>query len=34
MKLHLKGITQQNKEKDLGLNLDWVLDELNLPELK
>ncbi len=34
MKEHLKGIEKQNREKGLDLNLDWVLDELNLPELK
>lgn len=34
MKLHLKGIEKQNKEKKLDLNLDWMLDELNLKELK
>lgn len=34
MKQHLKGIEQQNKERGLDLNIDWVLDELALPELK
>ena len=34
MKQHLKGIEKQNKDRELGLNIDWVLDELSLPELK
>ncbi|MBU4252284.1 MAG: hypothetical protein KJ647_04825 [Candidatus Omnitrophica bacterium] len=34
MKQHLKGIEQQNKDRGLDLNIDWVLDELSLPELK
>ena len=34
MKQHLKGIEQQNKDRGLDLNINWVLDELALPELK
>jgi hypothetical protein len=34
MKQHLKGIEKQNKNRGLDLNIDWVLDELSLPELK
>jgi len=34
MKQHLKGIEQQNKDRGLDLNINWVLDELVLPELK
>jgi hypothetical protein len=34
MKQHLKGIEIQNKERGLDLNIDWVLDELSLQELK
>lgn len=34
MKQHLKGIDIQNKEKDLGLDINWILDELGLIELK
>jgi len=34
MKQHLKGIEQQNKHRGLDLNIDWVLDELSLSELK
>ncbi|MFH0826645.1 MAG: hypothetical protein V1923_01970 [Candidatus Omnitrophota bacterium] len=34
MKQHLKGIERQNKERGLDLNIDWVLDELSLRELK
>lgn len=34
MKLHLKGIEKQNRDKNLGLDIDWVLDELGLSELK
>ena len=34
MKQHLKGIEKENKDRGLGLNIDWVLDELALPELK
>ncbi len=34
MKQHLKGIEKQNKDRELNLNIDWVLDELSLPELK
>ena len=34
MKQHLKGIERQNKDRELGLNIDWVLDELSLSELK
>jgi hypothetical protein len=34
MKLHLKGIEKQNRDKNLGLNIDWVLDKLGLSELK
>ncbi len=34
MKQHLKGIEQQNKDRGLDLNIDWVLDELLLLELK
>ncbi|MDI6786382.1 MAG: hypothetical protein QMD92_06695 [bacterium] len=34
MKLHLKGIEEQNKDKNLWLNIDWLLDELKLHELK
>lgn len=34
MKLHLKGIEKQNRDKNLGLNIDGVLDELGLSELK
>ena len=34
MKQHLKGIEQQNKDRGLDLNIDWVLNELALPELK
>lgn len=33
MKIHLKGIEKQNKEKDLGINIDKVLEELHLKEL-
>jgi len=33
MKQHLKGI-EQNKDRGLDLNINWVLDELSLPELK
>jgi len=34
MKQHLKGIEKQNKDRGLDLNINWVLDELSLPELK
>lgn len=34
MKLHLKGIEKQNRDRNLGLNIDWLLDELKLHELK
>ncbi len=34
MKQHIKGIEKQNKDRGLDLNIDWVLDELSLPELK
>jgi hypothetical protein len=34
MKQHLKGIETQNKDKNLGINIDWILDELKLTELK
>jgi hypothetical protein len=34
MKQHLKGIEKENKDRGLDLNIDWVLDELALPELK
>ena len=34
MKQHLKGIEKQNKDKKLCLNIDWVLDELKLVELR
>jgi len=34
MKQHLKGLEKQNKDKNLGLNIDWMLDELKLTELK
>jgi hypothetical protein len=34
MKQHLKGIEKQNKERGLDLNIDWVLDELSLTELR
>lgn len=34
MKQHLKGIEKQNRDKELGLNIDWVLDMLELSELK
>lgn len=34
MKQHLKGIEKQNKDKKLDFNIDWILDELKLVELK
>ena len=34
MKLHLKAIEKQNRDKNLELNIDWVLDKLGLSELK
>lgn len=34
MKHHLKGIEERNKDTGLNLNIDWVLDELALTELK
>lgn len=34
MKQHLKGIEKQNRDKGLDLNIDWVLDILELSELK
>jgi hypothetical protein len=34
MKLHLHNLDRQNREKGIDLRLDWVLDELGLPELK
>lgn len=34
MKIHLKGIETQNRKRNFGLNIDWVLDELGLSELK
>lgn len=34
MKQHIKGIEKQNKDRGLDLNIDWVLDELLIPELK
>ena len=34
MKVHLKGMEKRNKSENFGLNIDWVLDELNLRELK
>ena len=34
MKQHLKGIEKENKDRGLDLNIDWVLDELLLGELK
>ena len=34
MKQHLKGIEKENRDRKLDLNIDWVLDELGLTELK
>lgn len=34
MKLHIHGIDQRNRREDLGLDMEWVLDELGLEELK
>ncbi|KAF0118065.1 MAG: hypothetical protein FD151_2244 [bacterium] len=34
MKEHLKGIERHNRNRNLGLDITWVLDELKLPELK
>lgn len=34
MKQHIKGIEKENRDRGLDLNIDWVLDELLLPELK
>ncbi|MFH1768674.1 MAG: hypothetical protein ABH858_05915, partial [Candidatus Omnitrophota bacterium] len=34
MKQHLKGIEKLNKDKKLDLNINWILDELKLAELK
>jgi len=34
MKMHLKGIERMNKDKELGINIDWIVDELKLVELK
>lgn len=34
MKQHIKGIEKENRDRGLDLNIDWVLDELALPELK
>jgi hypothetical protein len=35
MKLHIQGIEQRNREEPfLNLDIDWVLDELELEELK
>ena len=35
MKLHIHGIEKQNQENPfLNLDIDWVLDELGLVELK
>jgi hypothetical protein len=34
MKLHIHGIDQRNRQENLGIDLDWVLDELGLDELK
>ncbi|MCK4995031.1 MAG: hypothetical protein KAS13_08330 [Candidatus Omnitrophica bacterium] len=33
MKLHIKGIEKQNRDKNLGLNIDWLLNALGLTEL-
>ena len=34
MKEHLKGIERHNRNRNLELDITWVLDELKLPELK
>lgn len=34
MKEHLNGIDRRNRKEGLDLNIDWILDELNLDELK
>ncbi len=34
MKIHIKGIDKQKKEKGVEFSLNALLDELNLPELK
>jgi hypothetical protein len=35
MKIHLHGIAKRNREDPcLNLNIDWVIDELGLGELK
>jgi hypothetical protein len=34
MKQHLNGIDRRNRKEGLDLNIDWLLDELNLDELK
>jgi hypothetical protein len=34
MKLHLNGIEKKSRDEGLDLDLDWVLDELNLNELR
>jgi len=34
MKLHLHGIEEKSRDEDLAIDLDWVLDELGLDELK
>jgi hypothetical protein len=34
MKEHLNGIDRRNRKEGLDLNIDWVLAELNLDELK
>ncbi len=34
MKEHLNGIDRRNRKEGLDLNIDWVLGELNLDELK
>ena len=34
MKLHINGLEKMNKRKSVNINIDWVLDELGLAELK
>jgi hypothetical protein len=34
MKTHLHGLDQLKRDKGIVIDIDWVLDELGLPELK
>ena len=34
MKTHIKSIERINRDKGININIDWILDELGLSELK